>query len=256
VTHAETTAEALPAEAPDEEPIGDGDAPPPGAAACELKFVVPDATVAPLLAWARAHLPSGAGIPEAAPFLVHGLHFDTDALDVYHRSPGYRRSRYRVRRYGHDALLFLEKKAKTRGRVREQKTPVPEDELGRLAAPEPEPGWAGEWFRRRVHAKGLAPRCRIAFERLEYAGNAAGAPARLILDRNLRCARAAGLEMDAPPDGGDEWLPIEGVHLELKFRDALPRVFKELVREFMLRPTASSKYRQAVLRCDLSGGAA
>jgi hypothetical protein len=236
---------------------GDTPAPPaPDDIWYELKFAILEGALDRVAEWARTHLPPDprAGAAGGDTYPIHSLYFDTDALDVYHRSPGYRKSKYRVRRYGQEAVLFLERKTKSRGRVREQRTAIPEAELVRLEQAAPEPGdWDGEWFRHRLRERGLVPQCRIAFRRLARASEAEGGPVRLALDRDVRCALARGLDLGDLGEG--HWRPIAGNTLELKFRGGLPRLFKDLVRELSLSPHPGSKYRQAVALCGIAGGA-
>src|ERR1043166_306117 len=82
--------------------------------AFELKFPLDAAKAREIAAWAAAHLNID---PHCRPELdyayhIHGLYFDTPGLDVFHRSPGYKRKKYRLRRYGTAQLIFLEQKRK------------------------------------------------------------------------------------------------------------------------------------------------
>ena len=227
----------------------------PGAAkgSYELKIAVPDALVAPVIAWARAHIPPDphAEMLGGDIYHVRSLYFDNDAYDVFFQAPGFRQSKYRVRRYGDERVCYVERKSKTRGRVRKRRTPIPEPELAYLAAADAGAAWAGGWFRDRLQRARLRPRCQIAYQRLARVGYLEDAPIRLTLDRNIRCAPAQGLELGALDDRFA--LPIERNVLELKFRVSLPRLFKELIQEFSLSPDSASKYRLAVRRCGLAG---
>jgi hypothetical protein len=104
------------------------------------------------IAWARGHL---APDPHADPALGDGyrittLYFDTLALDVFHRQGPDRRRKYRVRRYGSEVLLYLERKLKSGERVRKYRSAIPEAELSLLSDERADPEWSGDWFRRRV----------------------------------------------------------------------------------------------------------
>src|SRR4051812_4906695 len=87
--------------------------------AAEIKFLVPADRVDALRAWARGRLgpdPYGGG-PYSDTYQTNTLYFDTRDLDVFYRRGSYGRSKYRVRRYGRSAELFLERKLKTRDLV-------------------------------------------------------------------------------------------------------------------------------------------
>src|SRR5207302_7532649 len=105
-----------------------------GGAAYELKFLLDETRAQEVEAWARLRL---ALDPHGDPALggayrTTSLYFDTPELDVYHRSPSYRRRKFRVRRYGSAPLAFLERKAKWGDRVAKRRTSVPEEEWPRL----------------------------------------------------------------------------------------------------------------------------
>lgn len=216
-----------------------------GEGAFELKFVLDEAVVPAVMEWAQAHLPADPFGAEGGGFYeVHSLYFDTDGLDVYHGSGGFRDNKYRVRRYGREPLVYLERKYKVEGRVRKQRTPVPEEELALLTRPEAAGTWAGDWFRQRIRSHGLVPRCQVAYHRMARVGETEGAPIRLTLDRSIRSVPAAGLKLDRPETL--QGLTHQRTVLELKYRHGFPALFTELVREFALEATSASKYRQAM----------
>ena len=78
----------------------------------EVKFVV-EADMAGLIRqWARTHLdpdPHGGG-PFGDEYQTTSVYFDTDAFDVFHRRGSFGRSKYRIRRYGDEETVFLERK--------------------------------------------------------------------------------------------------------------------------------------------------
>src|SRR4051812_26013707 len=85
----------------------DGTAP-----AYELKFLLHEAQAQLVEAWARRRLmldPHGEPALAGA-YRTVSLYFDTPQLDVYQRTPSYKRRKFRVRRYGAAPLLFLERK--------------------------------------------------------------------------------------------------------------------------------------------------
>ena len=78
----------------------------------ELKFIVdPDVAVG-IRGWARIHLdadPHGAGT-FGDEYQTTSVYFDTDAYDVFYSHGSFGRSKYRIRRYGDEETVFLERK--------------------------------------------------------------------------------------------------------------------------------------------------
>src|SRR5262249_32058705 len=169
------------------------------------------------------------------------LYFDTPELDVYHRTPSYRRRKFRVRRYGATPGFFLERKSKWGDRVEKRRTPVPEEELALLAHPMSIVTWPGHWFHRRLLLRRLRPACQIVYQRTAYVGSCAEGPLRLTLDRRLHGVLTE--EWNLTPFEGGLPLLTGRVILELKFRAALPMPFKEVVASLRLSPHTVSKYR-------------
>ena len=89
----------------------------------------------------------------------------------------------------------------------------------------------------------LPPRGLSRVQAAAYVGVSPDGPIRLTLDREIHCTPAEGFDCAAA--GG---LPIltDQVILELKFRLAMPALFKRLVEEMALVPAAASKYRLGV----------
>jgi hypothetical protein len=211
--------------------------------AYELKFLLDEAQAQAVEAWALRRL---ALDPHGDPALggayrTTSLYCDTPELDVYHRSPSYRRRKFRVRRYGSAPKIFLERKSKWDDRVEKRRTPVPEEELALLAHPMALVSWTGYWFLRRLRLRRLFPACRIVYQRTAYVGMCAEGPLRLTLDRRAHGILTGDWSL-APFQGGLPLLTGQ-VILELKFRSALPVPFKELVRNLRLCPSTVSKYR-------------
>jgi hypothetical protein len=213
------------------------------APAHELKFLLEEARAQEVEAWARRRL---ALDPHGDPALggayrTTSLYCDTPELDVYHRTPSYKRRKYRLRRYGPAPWAFLERKSKWGDRVAKRRTAVAEADLALLGHPMSLVNWPGHWFHLQLWERRLQPACRIAYQRTAYVGSCAEGPLRLTLDR-----RAYGILTGewtvAPFEGGR--LRLTGcVILEFKFRSALPALFKELIAGLRLSPCAVSKYR-------------
>lgn len=214
-----------------------------GPAAYEVKFLLTEAQARAVEDRLRGRL---APDPHADPALggayrTTSLYTDTPAFDVYRRSPGFARRKFRARRYGADGPVFLERKAKSGDRVRKRRSGVPLAELGLLAAADPGPGWPGHWFHRQLAVRGLRPVCRITYDRVAYLGTADGGTVRLTFDRHVRGEPADG--WDLRPAAGPGLLPGQ-VICEFKFRAALPALFKGVIADLGLAPAKVSKYRR------------
>ena len=227
--------------------------------AFELKFQLDEKQAREVARWAQQHLHLDPhGLPELGnAYRVHGLYFDTPALDVFHRSTGYKKKKYRLRRYGANAHIFLEQKRKSAGRVAKRRVQVEEAEVQRLRDEPIDPAWNGSWFQRRITVRKLAPSCSISYQRQAYFGQNGEGPLRLTLDRNLRSQLADGWTVTEVVNG----MPMlpDQVLLELKFRRHLPALFKTLMQDLSLTPGTLSKYRLAIQtlgRASLNGGLA
>lgn len=186
--------------------------------------------------------------PHADPTLgnayrVTSLYFDTPRFDVYRRSDGYRRHKYRLRRYGAAPTLFLERKSKRGERVWKRRTMVPLDEVAMLDGPPPA-DWPGAWYAQDLAARGLRPACRVTYDRVAFVGGAEDGPVRVTLDRAARGLPAA--EPTVGPFVGGLPLLCGEVIAEFKFLDAMPALFKGLIEAMRLEPRSASKYRRCV----------
>ncbi len=212
-------------------------------AAYELKFVVAEPVAAAIQDWSAQHLaPDPHGDPGlAGAYRTVSLYFDTPEFDVYHRTRGYWRRKYRVRRYGAGGVVFLERKTRDGNRVSKRRSQLPLAELAQLQEAAVTTEWSGAWFQRRLARRRLQPACVVGYERSAYFGACSEGPLRLTLDRELHGAPARDWTTLAARPA----LPLllDGVVLELKFATSLPQPFKELVARFGLATAAVSKYR-------------
>jgi hypothetical protein len=220
---------------------GDGAGP-----AFELKFLLDEGTADEVEGWASSRLrPDPHGDPTlGGAYHTTTLYLDTPNLDVFHRTPSFRRSKHRLRRYGIEPHIYLERKTKTGDRVRKQRSAIPTEELSLLSAPLSVVSWSGHWFHRRLLDRGLLPSALIAYERTAYLGNGAEGAFRLTLDRQLRGSLSSNWTV--PPQEGGLPLLTGQVILEMKFRNALPYLLKELVQSLRLTPCPTSKYRSCI----------
>jgi hypothetical protein len=219
--------------------------------AYELKFHLPADVAARAEAWARQRLTPDAHGVEGR-YLTTSLYCDTAAFDVYHKTKGYKRAKFRVRRYGETDTIFLEKKRREGDVVRKRRDPIAPPELPLLGGPDVSLEWPGWWFYRQVQLKSLRPSVCIAYHRTAFMGTSANGTVRLTLDRDVTGVPAEGWAV-APVRGGKALLP-DGVILELKFRATLPPLFLELLSELPPSGSGVSKYRLCVDAWGLAGG--
>ena len=219
--------------------------------ACELKFLLTPETAAGVREWARHKLmpdPHGNGNAHDE-YKITSLYFETELFDVYNRKGSYGRSKYRIRRYGAEEVVYLERKLKTNGLVAKRRSPSVTVEIKRLSEMQPDPKWLGSWYHRRVLLRRLKPICQIAYERTARVASTANGPVRLTLDQNLRAVPASGYVFHH--DESCHKVAPASVVMEMKFRGETPVLFKELIDKFALSPKKMSKYRLAAVALGL-----
>lgn len=220
----------------------------------EVKFLLDEILTEEVLKRARAIMPVDPNVDPSLDdrYQVNSVYFDNDQLGVFTRQAGFRRSKFRVRRYGDAPQVFLERKSKSRGVVRKRRTIVPYLEFFRALEPLPDAAWQGYWFHRRIVRRALKPTCHVAYERTARVDKAPEGSYRLTVDRHLRCQVANRSDFTLL-ESGNPMLGGKSI-LELKFRQVLPSFFHSLIRELNLLPVSVSKYRQAVITCGLNVG--
>ena len=213
--------------------------------AAELKFLIPRELAEPIRDWVRPRLPADphASTESNDGYQITSLYFDTDQFDVFHRRGSFRRSKYRIRRYGVSDVVFLERKLKTRGLVSKRRTVMALGELAHLAESQPDRGWAGGWFHRRLLWRKLKTVCQISYRRTARVLATPCGPIRLTIDVDLRTRNENGLGFTAPEDG-ELFLENHAI-VEMKYLREIPTVFKLLAEEFELTQQPLSKYRLA-----------
>jgi len=230
----------------------DGDAVAVPPAAFEQKFLVTPEIAARVVAWARAgmrpdphgdpHAAEGGGSSSSGAYFVTTLYLDTPDFAVFHRAPELHGAKYRIRRYGAEAVAWLEKKVRTGDRVQKRRVRVELPEIARLGAP--------RWFDEEVADLGLAPTCTVAYQRTAFLGSNDHGPFRLTLDHALEGRARRAWDLAAAGDPRHALVP-DRVVVELKFRDALPHLFKQLLAEVGLEPSGFSKYRKTAVAAGL-----
>lgn len=228
---------------------GHGPRPP----AFELKFLLSAAQAQELIDRVAGQLTAD---PHGDPALggayrTTTLYCDTPGLDVFHALGKGRRQKHRLRCYGDGALVFLERKVRRQDRVRKRRSVVPRAELALLDRALADADWPGAWFHRRLRRRGLAPVCRITYERVARIGESADGPLRLTLDRHICGELTDAWTCDPVPHGVQ--VLADQVLCEFKFLRQLPGLFAQLMQTMHLHPTQISKYR-SVLRAAGAGG--
>lgn len=218
--------------------------------AYEIKFLLSEPQSQVVREWARTHLlPDPHSTAETGfGYAVNSLYLDTPQFDVFHRSERYRQRKFRIRRYGSEAVVWLELKRKMNGRVQKRRTPIAEGNLEANLMSLADPHWEGNWFRRRVNDWGLRPVCQVSYERFACVGTSLYGPIRLTIDSQLSCLPAAGWTVPAQQPAAGLLLPNQHI-LELKFRETIPNSFRDLIGALRLDLATFSKYRQSVEAC-------
>lgn len=213
----------------------------------EIKFLI-DSSLAPRIQeWMRANLDpdaNGDG-PFRDQYATSSLYFDTAARDVFNRRGSYGRSKYRIRRYGLTPVMFLERKFRTDKLLAKRRTIVPINEFDYLEGDTADPEWAGYWFHRRLLVRRLQPLVQLSYNRTARLGMSSTGPVRMTIDFDLRILPLP--DRAFIPGVG---LPLlEGRNVvELKYRVALPVVFKQLIADFQLEMQPVSKYRAGLMQ--------
>ncbi|MBY0232196.1 MAG: polyphosphate polymerase domain-containing protein, partial [Gemmataceae bacterium] len=212
-----------------------------GGPAFELKYVLTLDEAAQAEEWARSALAPDPHGKDGA-YRTLSLYCDTPARDVFHRSRGYRRSKYRIRRYEQGGFLHLERKTRRGDRVSKKRSVLALDHLPLVESADPEPEWDWGWFLRQVRFRDLSPAARLGYARTAFVGGCPEGPMRLTIDRGLRGEPAAGWDVGPLRDPRPL---LEGkAVLELKYADALPGPFRRLLEILPPnRPGGASKYR-------------
>lgn len=216
-----------------------------GEATREVKFLVPTGVADQLLEWARGHLapdPYGTG-PAADEYQTATLYCDNDSLDAYHGRGSFKRSKYRVRRYGGGSAVFLERKLRTEHRLAKRRTRVTSDDLPVLGQFALTPEAPGRWFQDRLLGRQLRPTCEVSYRRAARVGSDANGLLRLTIDRDLHAQPITAFEFTSGTGVG---VMSGRTPVEMKFSVAMPAPFRELIEQHGLSPLRVSKYRMSM----------
>lgn len=156
--------------------------------AFELKFLISEELARQVESWAVEHMQRDAFADErnGGSYQTTTLYLDTPHYDVFHRSPRFRRRKYRLRRYGVEENIFLERKSRRGDRVKKRRSDIHLQHLDLLAASSVHEGWCGQWFQEPVLADALRPVCRLTYQRTAFVKLLPDGPVRLTLDHDIR----------------------------------------------------------------------
>lgn len=214
--------------------------------AYEMKFLVEENLALDVEALIQRDLtPDPHGDPQYGhAYRTTTLYCDTPQFDVFHRVESHKHLKFRLRRYGAEPWVFLERKTKCGQRVRKRRTTARHDELGQLGNPSPPADWNGRWYYEQLRRRELQPVLSVTYVRQAYIGACEQGPLRVTFDRNVCGAPAADWELNQVNDG----VPVLAgqVICEFKFQGALPAKFKAVIAALHLTPTSVSKYRHCL----------
>ena len=212
--------------------------------AMEMKFLLSEAQAREVEDYLRPSLSLDPHADPQSGYSLTTLYVDTPQMDVYHRRGRFRLFKFRVRRYGAAQQIYLERKSKRGMEVRKRRTQVPLEEVALLAGGSSPRGWSGTWFHAQLRRSEFQPVCLLSYDRSAYFGQASEGPIRLTFDRNI-CGHRTG-DWLFPQSRPAQSLLGDQVVCEMKFRGALPDLFKRAVCEFRLTPVGVSKYRHCL----------
>ena len=212
--------------------------------AYELKFLLPEDGARELQSWAAKHLnvDAYADAERDNSYQTTTLYLDTATLDVLNRTRDFRGNKYRLRRYGQEANIYLEQKRRRGDRVRKRRTCVRDENVAMSEPTDSQLDSSDAWFREKVLRHALQPQCCLTYDRAAFAKLGVSGPMRLTFDRRIRGVTTTDWAV-RPVLSGTEILSGE-VICEFKFRESLPVLFQQIIAEMQLQPASVSKYRR------------
>ena len=206
--------------------------------------------------------------PQTGGYTVEGIYFETLERDVFRRSPGYSRRKFRIRRYSEGPNVFLERKSKRKGVVTKRRTLLETSELANLldrtfegtlpslqgvaseSTKAPSGSMGMDWFSKRLDRLKLRPLLCLTYDRVAFLQMDNSGPIRLTMDRALGCCM---LEQSQFPAKVAYQRFLEGkCVVEMKYRESIPNVFREVIDEFELVSQPVSKFRNAIVAAGLA----
>lgn len=229
------------------------------AGAYEIKFLVDELLVGKLIPVVQSKMKLDPfADPHSGSYPIEGIYFETSERNVFNKTPGYSRKKFRIRRYSYGATLFLERKFKRNGIVAKKRIPLEASQLSKVLRAEPvsnlsiEPSVQMEmdWFARRIDKLMLRPTLCIAYDRIAFLQMDQLGPIRLTIDRGVGCCRLD--QMDFPNQSNYAKILEGKCIVEFKYRESLPNTFRQFIEEFQLKIQPVSKFRQGMLATGLA----
>jgi hypothetical protein len=221
----------------------------------ELKFTIQPSLANEIREWAKAHMaPDDHLVSGIDSYRITSLYLDTPELGIFHRESKTKGRKFRLRRYGQSASIWLEIKRKKGDLVRKRRSQVAEHELATVHQPHSttvppiDPECA--WFQDRIDRYKLQPSTWVQYDRFAWVGREQDHHTRLTIDKDIRCLTAKDWLVPSELGGLAAEL-TSSQQLELKFCDTMPLLFKNLMTEFSLTRSVLSKYRTSVSICYL-----
>ncbi|MCA9060939.1 MAG: polyphosphate polymerase domain-containing protein, partial [Planctomycetaceae bacterium] len=218
----------------------------------ELKYQVSHELARSLRDWAAIHMQPdeyAAHSPDCV-YQITSLYLDTPEYDIYHRQSDRVRGKFRLRRYGTESTIWLERKRKSGNVVRKRRTAISQKEVEKLidadegrtttATEKPE-----QWFRELIQQHQLQPVNIISYRRFAAVGQSDYGPVRFTIDDRIHSQPANGWHIPQGMAPTSDLLPGEQI-VELKFMDVLPPLFRQLLMDYPISATGFSKYRTGV----------
>lgn len=212
--------------------------------AFEMKFLLTEEQaqrVADDFRYILAPDPHGRNGADEGQYWVTTVYCDTPEFDMYHRQKGYAGQKFRLRRYGTENTVYLERKDKRGAKVKKRRTNAGMSELDRLSHPQTDLIWDGCWFVRQISDRRLSPVLTVMYQRQAFVGDCSEGPMRLTFDRCIRGLPTRNWQIE--PFSGGQGILKDRVICEFKFRGSMPTPFKAVIESQQLSSASVSKYR-------------
>ncbi len=208
----------------------------------ELKIVLARAEAELVQAWATSRLaPDSFGDAEGR-YEVRTVYLDSPELEIYQRLGDEPGTKFRVRRYGEEGEVWLERKRRRGDRVRKLRAKWPLADLTTLLDGRGSPRQWPRRFQDAVRGRDLAPVLLVVYPRSAFSGEG---DIRLTLDWGVKVWRMR-VDEDVFSPKGDPTEVTTDVILELKFDGDMPELFAELMTMLGRDVGSFSKYGRGV----------
>jgi hypothetical protein len=203
----------------------------------EIKVVLDPVRVDQTVKFAQERLKLDRFSTSAEGYDLTTLYLDTEGYRVHFKLLDGTGTKYRIRRYGNEEMVYLERKTRKGTLVRKRREAAPVSELERILQGQyGEESWSGT-FCRTIRDFGLKPTLLLTYRRRAWQGPFGS---RLTLDHSIEAWR--GPNIGALEPTGESVPVTAGTVLELKYDLDMPPVFKDLMQELALNSAAFSKY--------------